>query len=930
MPIKRVGRFEFRHALNHGCFIRTVKNYVSQRSTRFYTPGRALTAGLLLSVCLGISVAEATGSLYVARNFPQRFTHGEQRVTLLPDGTIFKYSDCWAFAEICSADAPATGEYAEVSLWNPGTRQWDSESVAVYMNDFTSTLTHDGRIVMVGGWVEFNNHSIATTAIYNSKGQTFRAGPTLDEARHRHTATELSDGGVLVVGGEAAPELTTAGVELITAGGGHKTLRPMLQDRADHTATRLPSGNILVVGGARYLQPDALQKSLSPGRHPKLSIVDTVELYDVAKDRWSALPPLPGPRMRHSATLLPDGRVMIIGGSGGDGQNTPSVAASVLLWNPATGQWSAAHDLPRGREGHIATLLPSGDVLVSGGWDERFVRIQDFLLWDHATGQWSNAGRAHDRMQLFAHTAELLPNGNVLLVPTSGEMAVWSPRPERDPSGNWVSPREGATITRLSDGRFLMVGGESAGNALFYAHIYDPATQRWSDTAQMHYPRVHHRATRLADGRVLVLGGSAVSDPHHPYASQPVPAEIWDPATGKWMLFPALALKAEGHCEPKFLKEIRQRVDRQGRDCGDDAPTELRGLSDGRVLLGVELPSDADAPKEYSYRTWTPGDRPPTQAERIESPRSGGCLILLDDGNLVYVGGRYASGQPSAELDIFGLDSKRWRPAGTLHQPIASPGILDLGDRRLLIFERSSGAAVSTADLWRESGYTQVITLPPDMVVSHARGERPDDNQPFSVRAQYASQTVRPDSWRAIGLSSGKILLLTEERSYVAEPPYESWETIHNEVRLRTVSSPVASLQNDNALVFTGTPLPLHGGVCADPACTNYAFTFGYWGQYQVSEFDPGRKQWHAIPTPADREQTPRERAGPASWPANLTRSDGPFYFLVALHPHAALKVRDSFRRELFSMIGLLMCLVIALIYWKKRAADRAAPARSA
>ena len=881
--------------------------------TRFNIPHRTRVTGLILLACLGINLAQATGSLYVARNFPEHFIHGQQRVTLLPDGTIFKYSDCEALADKCADELLTTGNFAEVSLWNPGTQQWDTESVADYRNDFTSTLTRDGRIVMVGGWIPFNEHPIPTTSIYDSQTQTFRTGPTLNEPRHRHTATELSDGSVLVVGGETAPETTTAGVELITAGGWRKTMRAMLQDRSNHTATRLSSGNILVVGGTRYVPLEAWQ---NPNRllHPKLAILDTVELYDVANDRWSAMPPLPAPRTSHSATLLPDGRVLIVGGWSGDYRNPLAVAASVLLWDPTTHQWSATHDLPRGREGHVATLLPSGNVLISGGLDERNAPIHDLVLWDHMTGQWSDAGRAHDRMQLLDHTTALLPNGNVLLLPTFGqEMAAWSPQPARDPSGNWVSPRGRPTITRLTDGRFLMVGGEIEGYPLFDAHIYDPATQRWSDTGQMHYPRKDHHATRLVDGRVLVFGGNTAQSLHDPYDLQEkVPAEIWDSGTGEWQLFPALATQ---NC-PKYSNGITLPPD-PGRICWDDW-SQLRSLADGRVLFGTELSTDANTPKEYRYRTWIPGDLPPAPPERIESPRPGGRLTLLDDGSLVYVGGRDSSGQLSAQLDIFEFDSKRWRPAGKLQHPLDSPDILDLGDQRLLVFEHSDAGPVSTAELWdRASGSTQAISPPSDFMVSDTPALRQDPTEPQWLRSQAASQQpVRSNAWHAIGLSPSKILLITEERSYLSASPYERWETIHNEVKLRRFHLPIASLQNGNVLAFTATPLPLGLWFC-EP-CLDAA----YHGQYLVAEFDSGKKQWHSIYAVANQDPTSPENAGLTEWPANLTRSDGPFHFLVAPHPDIKLKVRASYRHELFMAVGLLMCLSVALIYRKKRPAD--------
>ena len=95
---------------------------------------------------------------------------------------------------------------------------------------------------------------------------------------------------------------------------------------------------------------------------------------------------------------------------------------------------------------------------------------------------------------------------------------------------------------------------------------------------------------------------------------------------------------------------------------------------------------------------------------------------------------------------FFELDSKRWRSAGRLRQPIVRPGVLDLGARRLLIFERGGGDLAATAELWDEaSGTTRTIALRPDMLVSHARMERPDENHPSAVRTDDASLAPRPD-----------------------------------------------------------------------------------------------------------------------------------------------------------------------------------------
>jgi hypothetical protein len=121
--------------------------------------------------------------------------------------------------------------------------------------------------------------------------------------------------------------------------------------RSCETATLLPNGNVLVAGGRIIQGPDSLASA---------------ELYDPQSGVWSATQAMVAPRGCHTATLLPDGKVLVAGGTGGDGSALAALA-SADLYDPASGTWSATASMVAARRGHTATLLPDGKVLVAGG-----------------------------------------------------------------------------------------------------------------------------------------------------------------------------------------------------------------------------------------------------------------------------------------------------------------------------------------------------------------------------------------------------------------------------------------------------------------------------------------------------------------------------------------------------------------------------------
>lgn len=244
--------------------------------------------------------------------------------------------------------------------------------------------------------------------------------------------------------------------------------------------------------------------------------------------------PMLATRSSHTATLLPNGQVLLAGGGDRD-----SVFASAELFDPATGHFTATGTMTTPRFGHEATLLPNGQVLITGGLMRGEEMIASAELYDPATQRFTPIGK----MQLprVAHRALLLPNGKVLI--TGGLSSAW-PRQRLaelyDPATKQFSPigemtivRADHTATLLPNGQVLLSGG-STGRRINQdvtdtAELFDPATNRFTATEKLAVPRHKHAAVALRDGSVLVLGG-ADSGGYHFHNS----AELYDPATQRF------------------------------------------------------------------------------------------------------------------------------------------------------------------------------------------------------------------------------------------------------------------------------------------------------------------------------------------------------------------------------------------------------------
>ena len=349
--------------------------------------------------------------------------------------------------------------------------------------------------------------SATVTVTISSSG--FTPTGNLHEARGLHTATLLPNNKVLVAYGsnsssytEAAGYVGLSSIEVYDASAG--TFTEIYGDDGlgiyGHTSTLLQNGSVLLAGGFLNDVWDYGPSTSNNG----------AGIYDSATG-LSGTGNMTANRGDHTATLLADGKVLIAGGADTDPTGTGLTSAE--LYDPGTGTFTQTGNMSVGRYLHTATLLQNGKVLIVGG---ALTSTSDpdatAELYDPATGTFTMTGpMATAREQ---HTATLLPDGRVLIVggatsagggdatataelynPTTGSFSV---------TGSMAAARTYHTATLLPSGMVLVAGG---GNENSTAEVYDPATGFFGITGGMEIGRSGHTATLLPNGSVLVAGG---------------------------------------------------------------------------------------------------------------------------------------------------------------------------------------------------------------------------------------------------------------------------------------------------------------------------------------------------------------------------------------------------------------------------------------
>jgi hypothetical protein len=221
----------------------------------------------------------------------------------------------------------------------------------------TATVLPAGQVLIAGGINSLTPPPVFNSAeLYNPTTQTFTAiNATMTSARYDHAASLLPNGQVLLTGGvnSSGRVLDTAEVYDPVANTFTALKRTMTLGRRGHTATLLANGQVLIAGGVNNIR-------YSAG-------LNTAEIYDPSAQTFTAVTATLVKRLvYHTATLLPDGQVFLAGGEEGNGFGADLNATE--LYNPTAQTFTAlSATMTTARFSHTATLLPNGQVLLAGG-----------------------------------------------------------------------------------------------------------------------------------------------------------------------------------------------------------------------------------------------------------------------------------------------------------------------------------------------------------------------------------------------------------------------------------------------------------------------------------------------------------------------------------------------------------------------------------
>ncbi len=440
--------------------------------------------------------------------------------------------------------------------------------------------------------------------------------------------------------------------------------------------------------------------------------------------------PMTVEREGHTATLLADGRVLVVGGD-----DPPSAD----IYDPATGTFTRTGTLTtQQRFGMATAALPDGGALVVGGWDMMGSgSVTDWPIrfgetYDAASGTFRRtADLAQARGYLWSALA--LPDGRIMIaggeVPDAPAGATGSDSNRHladvefyDPSsgefargGPLLSPRSAHTLTLLADGRVLVAGGWGPEGPLATAEVYDPSTGTSTPTSAMTTGRAYHATVALADGRVLLIGGDGPDAGHSALDS----IDVFDPVTGTFApagrlisersgptavrLMEGRVLVAGGNNrdgDPRSVEvfdpvagtsEVVGRIE-PGQDVGNSFSVTTTLLGDGTVLIA----GGNGAQAERFYPTLPPeparaAASPPTPVNfaPVDGPgalRTGHTATRLADGRVLIAGGTDGGTSPIlASAEIFDPVTGRSSPTGPMGAPRSGHAAALLADGRVLV-----------------------------------------------------------------------------------------------------------------------------------------------------------------------------------------------------------------------------------------------------
>jgi len=344
-----------------------------------------------------------------------------------------------------SNDSTAQGSDTTVDL---DTQFSIGSDLGAYRERFSVIALIDGRIMAVGGKaiglrnVEMGNFE-DTTELLDINTMNWNLTGKMDEKRRSPGLAQLNDLTVIVAGGTGAAKVPLNSTEIWDPNTGEwKLIAQMNTARDSMSYVLLPDGRFMVIGGKSINKKGVL-----------ISSIKECEIYDPQTGKWEEAAPMNEKRVNHTATLLNDGNVLVMGGGKEDGPYLKTVE----LYDPRRDIWIQLAPMSVGRAMHTTTKLIDGRILVVGGRGKK----TSTEIYDPRSKTWTS-------------------------------------------SGNTDHPRAEHSAIRLPDGSILITGGIGQ---LTQVELYSPQTNTWATVSQLSIGRYRHSSAVMKDGTAVIMGG---------------------------------------------------------------------------------------------------------------------------------------------------------------------------------------------------------------------------------------------------------------------------------------------------------------------------------------------------------------------------------------------------------------------------------------
>ena len=479
--------------------------------------------------------------------------------TVLPDGRVLLVGD-WGGTDVTN------------ELYDPDGGAWSvlPGQMAVPRSSHSAVLLDDGRVLVVGGFNNSPARDVDLAEIFDPRTLSWSDAGVFGTGRKNIAAVRLLDGRVLLAGGQREVTPPTGIQDEVSIydpdAGSWTALPPMLATRgtpslsplhdqqyliAGGTGTGANEADVLVPDGGRVLDPlgagnNRWAQTAVTLANGEIALVGgsnaggptgRVLVYFGGNAQWTEVAPVPEVQTQHTATLLPDGTVLVVGRGAwrrvndswfDAGQTNRTGHTATLLvdgrvlivgpdrtvdtYDPGTGSWARASDLPSARQGHTATLLADGRVLVAGGSSDGTVAnaLATAVVFDPVSGAWTPTSN-NLTVPRFGHSATVLRDGHaVVMGGTAGpsQLEVFDIPSNSFQAKTYASEgHRGGTAALLPSGRVMLAGGCCPFTGR--VEIMDPSSgYAWSDGGSMVEPFAGAAVAILPSGRALIVGGA--------------------------------------------------------------------------------------------------------------------------------------------------------------------------------------------------------------------------------------------------------------------------------------------------------------------------------------------------------------------------------------------------------------------------------------